>query len=253
MSEPTPIVQSGAEPGLQTLQSDLLHGFHILDQAGQGTGIAGHLTARLPGASTFWGHRWRLGFDEVGKDDLVESDFELRTVSGSGTCNPTLHIHTQIYRARPDIKCIAHTHAANVVALSVTGSQLMPVTQTGCFYFDDVCLLDEFDGIVLDTEEGDTIARSLGDNHAILLKHHGLITVGDTISDAVIGATVLDYACEVQLKAMAAGHFDTLPDEAARQSQGFVRSSETLKLRWAHLKRKARRARPDIFREVDRT
>ena len=195
----------------------------------------------------------KLGFDEISADDLVESDFELRTVSGNGTCNPTLHIHTQIYRARPEINCIVHTHAANIVALSVTGSQLMPVTQSGCYYFDDVCLFDEFDGIVLDAQEGDAIATVLGDNHAILLKHHGLLTVGESISDAVVGATVLDYACEVQLKAMATGNFDTLPDEAAQQAQGFIRSPATLALRWEHLKRKTRRARPDIFQEVDRT
>jgi L-fuculose-phosphate aldolase len=245
MSTPPPAIQPESE--LQTLQTDLLHGFHILDQAGQGTGIAGHLTARLPGTSTFWANQWGLGFDEIGIDDLVESDFELRTVSGNGNCNPTLHIHTQIYRARPDINCIVHTHAANIVALTATGSELMPLTQSGCYYFDDVCLFDEFDGVVLGTQEGDAIARVLGDNHAILLKHHGLITVGDTIGDAVVGATVLDYACEVQLKAMASGRFDTLPDDAARQSQGFIRSPATLALRWAHLKRKARRARPDIF------
>ena len=247
MSQPSHINQPAADPELQTLQSDLLHGFHVLDQAGQGTGIAGHLTARLQGADTFWAHRWGLGFDEIGADDLVESDFELRTVSGNGTCNPTLHIHTQIYRVRPDINCIVHSHAENIVALSATGTPLMPVTQTGCYYFDDVCVFDEFDGIVLDTQEGDAIAAALADNHAILLKHHGLLTAGDTIGDAIIGAIVLDYACGVQLKAMAAGHMDTLSEESARQAKGFLRSPETVALRWAHQKRKARRARPDIF------
>jgi L-fuculose-phosphate aldolase len=249
MTAVTSIDELVAEPELEILKDDLLHGFHILDQAGQGTGIAGHLTARLPGGETFWGHQWRLGFDEVGPDNLVESDFDLRTVRGSGICNPTLHIHTQIYRTRPDINCIVHTHAANIVALSATGSELMPVTQSGCYYFDDVCVFDEFDGVILDTREGDAIARVLGENHAILLKHHGLITVGDTIGDAVVGATVLDYACEVQLKAMAAGRFDTLPAEAARQAKGFIRSPSTLALRWAHLKRKAHRARPDVFQD----
>jgi L-fuculose-phosphate aldolase len=247
MKAPDTVTQLGDEAVLETLKDDLLHGFHILDQAGQGTGIAGHLTSRLPGAETFWAHQWRLGFDEVTAGDLVEADFELRTVQGNGTCNPTLHIHTQVYRARPDINCIVHTHAANIVALSVTGAELLPVTQSGCYYFDDVCVFDEFDGVVLGTDEGDAIARVLSDNHAILLKHHGLLTVGDSIADAVIGATVLDYACEIQLKAMAAGRCDTLPEEAARQAKGFIRGPSTLALRWAHQKRKARRARPDIF------
>ncbi len=240
--------QSAVVSELNTLQEDLLYGFHILDQAGQGTGIAGHLTARLPGAETFWGHQWTLGFDEIGFENLIESDFELQTVSGTGTCNPTLHIHTQIYRARPDINCIVHTHAANVVALSVTGIQIVPVTQSGSYYFDDICMFDEFGGIVLDTDEGDKIATALGDNHALLLKHHGFMTVGKTISDAVIGATILDWECGIQLKAMAAGRVDPLSDKAARQAKGFVRGANILALRWAHLIRQIRRARPDIFR-----
>ena len=240
-------LRDSVQDQLAELKDDLLCGFHILEQAGQGTGIAGHLTARLPGRETFWTNRWALGFDETTARDLIETDFELKTVTGDGRCDPTLHIHTQIYRVRPDVNCIVHTHASNVVALGITGETLRLSTQTGCYYHDDVAVFDEFDGIVLDTAEGDAIAGALGRKHAVLLKHHGMLTVGPKIRNAVIGALVVDYAAGVQLKAMAAGRCDELSEEAALQAKGFLTAESTMDQRWAYQKRRAKKRRPDIF------
>jgi len=114
------------EAAIRAMKQDMVYAYHILDRAGQGSGIAGHLTARLPGAQSFWTHQWHQGFDEVAYDDLIESDFELNTVSGKGRVNPTLHIHTRLYLARPDVTCIVHTHGANAVALGALGKCLEP-------------------------------------------------------------------------------------------------------------------------------
>src|SRR5258708_5646870 len=91
--------QTQGDAETRALTRDLLHAYHILDSDGQSSGIAGHLTARLPGQRTFWSHRWGLGFDEVTMGDLIEADFNLATVTGEGRVNPTLNIHTQIYEA----------------------------------------------------------------------------------------------------------------------------------------------------------
>jgi len=179
----TPLTRATAEAGgLAALKRDLLFAYHILDADGQSSGIAGHLTARLPGARTFWSHRWGLGFDEVTADDLIEADFELATISGEGRVNPTLNIHTQIYEARPDIGCIIHTHGKNALALGATGATLEPVTQTGAFFYDDIALLDEYEGVVLGKDEGDTIAAALGPRRGVLLKNHGALVVGSSVS-----------------------------------------------------------------------
>lgn len=226
------------------LKRDLLHAFHILDADGQASGIAGHLTARLPGAQTFWSHRWGQGFEEVTYEDLIEADFELNTVTGLGRVNPTLHIHTRIYLARPDVNCIVHTHGTNAVALGVTGAILEPITQTGALFYDDVALFDEYDGVVLGTAEGDAIAEALGPRRGLLLKHHGSLVVGATVREAAIGMMVLEWAAGVQLKAAAAGPLQHLPDEAARQAKGFLLAASTMDPRWAHLVRRIQRARP---------
>lgn len=226
------------------LRDDLLHAYHILDADGQSSGIAGHLTARLPGADRFWSHQWGVGFDEVRADGLIEADFDLRTLRGGGRVNPTLHIHTRIYRARPDVTCIVHTHGKSALALGCAGMTLEPITQTGTVFFDDVALFDEFHGIVLGTEEGDAIAAALGPRRGLLLKNHGALVVGSSVMEACACMTILEFASDVQLRAAAAGPLQRLDPVAAVQSKRFLLNSENLGLRWDFMKRKIARARP---------
>ncbi|MBU8541290.1 class II aldolase/adducin family protein [Falsiroseomonas tokyonensis] len=226
------------------LKQDLLHAYHILDADGQASGIAGHLTARLPGADRFWSHRWGIGFDEVRAEGLIEADFDLRTIRGEGRVNPTLHIHTRIYRARPDVACIIHTHGKAGVALGCAGMTLETITQTGAIFHDDIALFDEFHGIVLDTNEGDAIAAALGGKRGLLLKNHGALVVGANVAEACIGMTVLEWAADVQLRAAAAGPLQHLDPAAAAQSKRFLLDPKNLGLRWDFLKRKIGRSRP---------
>jgi L-fuculose-phosphate aldolase len=232
---------SGAE---RALKDDLLHAYHILDADGQASGIAGHLTARLPGADRFWSHRWGVGFDEVRAEGLIEADFDLNTLRGEGRVNPTLHIHTRIYRARPDVACIIHTHGKAGVALGCAGMALETITQTGAIFHDDIALFDEFHGIVLDTNEGDAIAAALGPKRGLLLKNHGALVVGANVAEACIGMTVLEWAADVQLRAAAAGPLQHLDPVAATQSKRFLLDAKNLGLRWDFLKRKIGRSRP---------
>ena len=240
--------RSEREAATHALKQDMVYAYHILDRAGQGSGIAGHLTARLPGAQSFWTHQWHQGFDEVEYEDLIESDFELNTISGSGRVNPTLHIHTRLYLARPDVTCIVHTHAPNAVALGALGKRPEPFWIYGAIFYEDVALFDEFDGVVLAKQEGDRIAEALGRNRGILLKNHGLLVVGNSVRMGCIGTLTLETVCEVQLKAMAAGELQLMRPEAARQAKGFLLSADTTEGRWGHLTRRLLRARPDLKR-----
>jgi len=241
----TPFARANAETSdIERLRRDLLFAYHILDADGQSSGIAGHLTARLPGARTFWSHRWGLGFDEVAAGDLIEADFELATVSGEGRVNPTLNIHTQIYEARPDVGCIIHTHGRHALALGATGATLEPVTQSGAIFYDDIALLDEYEGVVLGKDEGDTIAEALGPRRAVLLKNHGALVVGSSVREATIAMLVLEFAADVQLKAMAAGPLSRMPESAARQAKRFLLSDELTDQRFEHQVRRLLRERP---------
>lgn len=234
---------------LQALLHDLVHAFQILAMDGQGSGISGHLTARLPGARTFWSIPYGYGFEEATADELIESDFELRTVTGTLPCNPTLNIHTEIYEARPEVCCILHTHSEASLTLGAIGSNLEPVTQSGALFYEDIVLFDEFDGIVLDKKGGASIASRLGPNRAILLSNHGSLVVGTSIPDTAIAATVLEFAARVQLQAMSAGTPKLLPAAAARQTKQFLQRPDVVDLRWQLLVRQARKHNPNFSYE----
>ena len=95
-----------ADVAAARLRADLVCAFHVLDLDGQGSGIGGHVTARVPGTESFLCHGFGLAFDEVGIDDLVHASFALERLAGRGKVNPTLTFHTAIYRARPDVGCV---------------------------------------------------------------------------------------------------------------------------------------------------
>lgn len=234
---------------LSILVHDLVHAFQVLTMDGQGSGISGHLTARLPGARTFWSIPYGYGFEEATADELIEADFDLRTVTGTLPCNPTLNIHTEIYEVRPEVCCILHTHSEASLALGVVGSNLEPVTQSGALFYEDIVLFDEFEGIVLDKKEGASIASRLGPNRAILLRNHGSVVVGHSIADTTIAATVLEFAARVQLQAMAAGTPKVLPAAEARQTKSFLQRPDVVALRWNLLVRQARRRNPHFTYE----
>ena len=240
-----PIDKSRNE-AIDKLKEDLVLACHILERAGQGSGIAGHLTARLPGDQSFWSYQWHQAFEEVSFDDIIEADFELKTITGKGRVNPTLHIHTRIYAARPDVCCVVHTHGANAVALGVTGNNLEPIWQPGAIFYDDCVLFDEFDGIVLDKGEGERIADALGTKRAILLRNHGLLIAAESIRMGCIGALTVEMVAEVQLKAMAAGTLHPMPREAALQTKRFLSSEDVTTGRWNYLTRSILRERPHL-------
>lgn len=238
----------GDAPELVALLRDLVLGYHVLDLDGQASGIAGHLSARLPDAGSLWSHRYGVTFGEVSEHDLVEADFELNALRGGGAVNPTMHLHTRIYLARPELNAIVHTHGRNVLALTTVADGLEMCTQQAAMFLDDVTLLDEYEGIALGKEEARTVCEALGGRHALLLRGHGQLVVGRSIGEAVFRALRLEFVAGVQLAAMAAGAPRALPRAALERAQRFQLESDNVPLQWEALKRAALRARPELRR-----
>ena len=224
-----------------TAQGDLLDGFAILHRYGLGARIAGHLTHRHPTREAFWTHRFGLGFHEVGADDLMLADFGLNPLEGQGAINPTLHIHAEIYRARPDVHAIAHTHGVNVATLSATDAEFVPCSQMGGLFQDDILTVDEADLIVLDAAAGAAMAQALGPRAAVILRNHGCLVVGDGMPATVLRVLALEEACEVQLRAMATGRMQGMEATAARQVKSFVMRPEIVGAYWDYEVRQSRR------------
>jgi L-fuculose-phosphate aldolase len=237
-----------------TLKRELLAAYHILDLFGQNAGIAGHLTARLPGGDSFWCHGYGQGFEEVRAADLHRADMDLNVLEGPGRINPSHVIHTGLYRARPDVCCVIHTHSLNTVALSATGVTLKPLFQSALMFEGDISLHREYGGIVDTRETGEELARALGAGRALLLVNHGTLLVGRSIREAVHCAIMLDEACRIQLSAMAAAAGAPLCEvdaASASDAKRFLLSDGVLALRWNHYMRRVLAAKPWLAAELD--
>jgi L-fuculose-phosphate aldolase len=231
-----------------SLRQQLLFAFHIVDMLGQPSGMGSHLTARLPGAETFYFHVHNFGFGEVTPDLIHEADFELNVLSGENVdINPTLHIHTRIYAARPDVTCILHTHAKHVTALSALGENIEVITQGGSRLHNECVLFDEDDGVALGKGPGEAMARALEEKSCMVLKNHGLLTAASSIPAAVILADTMEKEAEMLLMAKAAGTISPPSAEGSERTKQFLFNDKAFGRGWTYLLRRLALIRPDVM------
>ena len=138
--------------------------------------------------------------------DLIQVDHEGQIVAGEGGLNrAAFAIHSRIHRARPDVVAAAHSHSLHGKAWSTLGRLLDPLTQDACAFYGDHALFDDYSGVVFDLSEGDRIAEALGPHKAVILRNHGLLTVGRSVDEAAFWFVTMERSCQAQLLAEAAG------------------------------------------------
>ena len=230
------------------LQQELLFAFHIVDMLGQPSGMGSHLTARLPGTDSFFFHLHNFGFGEVTPAHIHEADFELNCLSGTEVdINPTLHIHTRIYKARPDVTCILHTHAKHVSALSAIGENITVITQGGARLHNECVLFDEDDGVALGKAPGEAMANALMDKSCMVLKNHGLLTAASTIPAAIILADTMEKEAEMILLALAAGSLSPPSTEGSMRTKQYLFSDKMFGRGWTYLLRQLALHKPHVM------
>ncbi len=180
-------------------------------------GVAGHITARDPeDTETFWVNPFAMHFGHISVSDLIQVNSAGEVIYGDKPVNrAAFAIHSQVHAARPDVVAAAHSHSVHGKAWSALGRLLEPITQDVCAFYEDHSLFDDFTGVVVDTEEGKRIAHALGENKAVILRNHGLLTVGQSVEEAAWWFITMERSCQAQLLASAAGtpvHID--PDQA---------------------------------------
>jgi ribulose-5-phosphate 4-epimerase/fuculose-1-phosphate aldolase len=132
-------------------------------------------------------------------------------------------IHSRVHAARPDAVSAAHAHSMHGKAWSSLGRLLDPITQDACAFYEDHGLFDDYTGVVLDIEEAERIAGGLGPHKAVILRNHGLLTVGDSVEAAAWWFVAMERCCQAQLLAEAAGkpvHIDRANAERTRDQVG---------------------------------
>ena len=193
----------------------------ILDSQGHESALAGQITARAEEPGTYWMLSFGLGFDEAQKSNIVRVDDDLNIVEGEGMPNPANRFHLWIYRHRPEVNAIVHTHPPHVSALSMLGVPLnAPHMDTSMFY-EDCAWMPEYPGVPIGDEEGRLIHAALGTKRAILLGHHGQLAACATMEEATMLGLFIERAAKIQLMAMAAGTIRDVKPECIREAHDY--------------------------------
>lgn len=199
----------------------------IFGRFGFDEGVAGHITVRDPEQHDhFWVNPMGRSFKQMRVSDLLKVDHEGNVVEGEGLLNgAAFTIHSRIHMHHPEITAAAHSHSLYGKAWSSLGRKLDPLTQDACAFYEDHVVFEDYTGVVLEMSEGDRIAQALGDNKAVILQNHGLLTVGESVDEACWWFVTMERSCQAQLLAEAAGTPRSIPHEMALHTGSQVGSS----------------------------
>jgi ribulose-5-phosphate 4-epimerase/fuculose-1-phosphate aldolase len=220
-------------PVFETVAGERLHrkqrlaaAFRLFAHFGYEEGVAGHITARDPELPDhFWVNPFGEPFAHIRVRDLVLINHQGAVVDGGRPVNgAAFAIHSQVHSARPDVVAAAHSHSMYGKSWSALGRLLDPLTQDACAFYNDHALFDDYTGVVLDVEEGKRIAHALGGRKAVILRNHGLLTVGHTVDEAAFWFIAMDRSCQSQLLAEAAGTPVLIEADDAAHTHGQVGS-----------------------------
>lgn len=194
----------------------------MLFNAGHDSGLSGQITARVKD-NVYITQALGLGFDEISVSNLLTVDSDLQVIEGTGLPNPANRFHSWIYNTRPDVACILHTHAQHISALSMLGVPLEIAHTDCCAVYDDVAHLRNWPGVPLGNSEGLIISQALGEKSALLLSHHGLVTVGKDVEEAFYLALSVEKAAKLQLLALGAGKIQKIRFDLGMEAKQWLR------------------------------
>jgi ribulose-5-phosphate 4-epimerase/fuculose-1-phosphate aldolase len=191
----------------QQLRVDLAACYRLVALYGWDDLIFTHISARVPGPE----HHFLINpygwlFSEITASSLVKVDLEGRKVENSPhEINPAgFTIHSAIHSARDDAQCVLHVHSVNGVAVSAQRDGLLPLSQHSIFVLTSLAYHD-YEGVALNDDEKPRLVRDLGDKRFLVLRNHGLLTVGRSVAEAFVGMYFFEAACMMQIRAQAGG------------------------------------------------
>jgi ribulose-5-phosphate 4-epimerase/fuculose-1-phosphate aldolase len=221
----------------------LIDAGRILDEAGQGDLTRGHVSIRVPGDPThFYMKPHSFGFEEITPENIVLCNLEGEKISGGGRKHSEVYIHSEIFKARPDVMSVIHAHPTYAVAWSATGKPLQPISQPGIAFADGVPYFTGTVDLIRSTDMGAGVARALGKHKAVLMRNHGVAVVGATVEEATVLTIWLDNAAQIQLLAAAAGGPGPMFDaDSIQRLHDNITRPEQFTINFEYLRRRAQR------------
>jgi ribulose-5-phosphate 4-epimerase/fuculose-1-phosphate aldolase len=187
------------------LRVDLAAAYRLVAMYGWDDLVFTHISARVPGPEHhFLINPYGMMFEEITASSLVKIDLKGEKVADSPyPVNPAgFTIHSAIHQAREDAHCVMHTHSLNGVAVSAQRDGILPLSQQASLVLASLAYHD-YEGIALNEDEKPRLVANLADNTFLMLRNHGLLTVGANPADAFLAMYLLEATCMIQVRALA--------------------------------------------------
>ena len=200
-------VRDRVSPAEWQLRCDLAAAYRLVKLFGWDDLVFTHISARVPGSDHhFLINPYGFMFEEITASSLVKIDIEGKPVGETPYfINPAgFTIHSAVHAAREDAGCVLHVHAVNGIAVSAQAGGLLPISQQSLFVLASLGY-HGYEGVALNPEEKPRLVADLGTNNYLMLRNHGLLTVGSTIADAFLFMYLFETACMIQVRAQAGG------------------------------------------------
>lgn len=250
----SPSILAPPAPGSETeasVREDLACAYRLIAHLGMTDTVFTHLSVRVPGPGNFFlVNPYGLMFDEITASSLVKVDADGQPAQATHwPVNPAgFVIHSAIHMRRPDAHCVMHTHTLAGMTVAAQTGGLLPLNQISMEFIGEVAL-HEYEGVADDDnlDERERLVRDLADKPCMLLRNHGLLTVGRTVAEAFHFMYYLDLACRIQVAAQSTGAALAIPSLSVqtRTKAQYVRDENYGWLVWQAFKRRMDREQPD--------
>src|SRR3982750_3998213 len=165
-----------------------------------------HITAKIPGTEHFLINPYGLMFDKITASSLIKVDIAGKVLQDTKfPINPAgFTIHSAVHAVRHDVQCVMHTHTLNGVAVAAQKRGVLPISQQSIFVLSDLAYHD-YEGVALRDDEKPRLVADLGERSFLMLRNHGLLTVGPDTATAWQRMYIFEATCAIQLRAQAGG------------------------------------------------
>jgi L-fuculose-phosphate aldolase len=214
----------------------------ILAMGGHGDYTLGHVSARSADGRHALMKPNGLGLEEVMPGDMVTLDFNGERVAGTGRIHLEAVLHTAVYRARPDVGAVVHTHPPYTTAFGATDAKLELLNHHAVLFRDGLAYFDETAELIVAPAQGAAVAAALGAKRAVLMRGHGVLVTGASVPWAVYAALTLERVIRIQAIARSLGDLRPMTPEMAERVYPDKYRDDHVAAYWEYLIRQVRRA-----------
>ncbi|HEY0202351.1 MAG TPA: class II aldolase/adducin family protein [Burkholderiaceae bacterium] len=205
---PIPSMKAHCSEAEWQARVDLAACYRLVDLYGMADMMANHISARVPGEEAFLINPYGMMYEEITASCLIKVDHAgtILAKPDFGALNYGVNkagyvIHSAVHAARPEVACVIHTHSWASMAVSALACGLRPITQTAMRFLK--IGYHDYQGVVLNLEEQESLLRDLGQSDALILRNHGALTAGRTVGEAFNWMHRLELSCRAQIAAMS--------------------------------------------------